>query len=103
MVDDNPRDPQVIYRVLVELERRIGQCSEELRPQLATALDGAYNRTWRVAPLARLRLFEVRLDSLGNTVIESKVTATTSPKLRVRVGALGNGSDDQDDDEDDTP
>jgi hypothetical protein len=96
VADDSVREPRVLYNLLVELERRLGQCSEELRPQLAAALNEAYSQAWRVAPLDRLRLFEVQLDVIEGKVIESKATATTSPALRVTVGAPRIGLDGDD-------
>lgn len=92
--EDNDEDPRLLYAVLLELERRIPQSSEALRPALAAALNGIYNQAWKVPPLDRLRLFEVVLDVNEGSVIESKATATVTPRLTVQIGK-GADEDDQ--------
>jgi hypothetical protein len=88
LAEDSDREPRLLYALLLELERCVGQCSEELRPSLAAALNDAYNRSWGIPPLDQLRLFEVLLDVNEEYVIESKATATLEPGLKVRVGKL---------------
>jgi len=88
MAEDSDREPRLLYALLLELERCVGQCSEELRPPLAAALNDAYNQSWRIPPLDQLRLFEVLLDVNEEYVLESKATASIEPELRVRVGKL---------------
>ena len=91
LAEDDDGEPRLLYSVLLELERRVSQCSEELRLALAAALNDAYSRAWKVPPLDRLRLFEVLLDVNEGAVVESKATATLEPQLTVRVGR---GADD---------
>src|SRR5262249_24852154 len=88
MAEDSDREPRLLYALLLELERYVGQCSEELRPPLAAALNDAYNQSWRIPPLDQLRLFEVLLDVNEEYVLESKASASIEPELRVRVGKL---------------
>jgi hypothetical protein len=84
---DDPDNPRFLYRVIVELERRIGNCSETLRPRLAVALDEACRGAWSVPSLDRLRLFPVSLDEFEGVQLESKVTPLGADgPLRVRVG-----------------
>jgi len=93
LAEDNDEDPRFLYAVLLKLERRIPQSSEALRPALAAAMNGIYNRAWKVPPLDRLRLYEVLLDVNEGSVIESKATATVTPRLTVQVGR---GADEDD-------
>jgi hypothetical protein len=93
LTEDDNDEPRLLYAVLLELERRVPQSSEALRPALAAALNAIYSRAWRVPPLDRLRLFEVMLDVNEGSVIESKATATVSPLAVL----LGRGADDDDD------
>jgi hypothetical protein len=95
LAQDSDHDPQLLYALLLELEKCVGQCSEELRPPLAAALNEAYNRSWGIPPLDQLRLFEVLLDINEEYVLESKATATLDPQLGVRVGKLALDDDDQ--------
>lgn len=84
---DDPDNPEILYRVIVELERRIGSCSEALRPRLAVAFDQACRDAWSVPSLDRLRLFRVKLDEVEeSTQLESKVVPMRTDPLRVRVG-----------------
>lgn len=94
LTEDDNDEPRLLYSVLLELERRIPQSSDALRPALAASLNAIYGRAWKVPPLDRLRLFEVMLDVNEGSVIESKATATIVPPLTVR---LGKGADDDDD------
>jgi hypothetical protein len=93
LAEDIDREPRLLYALLLELEKCVGQCSEELRPPLAAALNDAYNQSWGIPPLDQLRLFEVLLDVNEEYVIESKVTATVDPRLSVRVGKLALGDE----------
>jgi hypothetical protein len=95
---DSGRGTRLLYEFLLELERCLGQCSDELRPRLAAALNNAYSRSWREPPLDRLRLFEIFLDPIEGEVIESKATVTALDPLRVRVGKTNFGIDDDEDD-----
>jgi hypothetical protein len=78
-------EPDLLYSTLVELERWVPRTSQELRPRLTNAVASMYERTWKVAPLDRLRLFPVELDIAEGVKLESKVSVTPSP-WRVRVG-----------------
>ena len=93
LAEDSDREPRLLYALLLELERCVCQCSEELRPPLAAALNDAYNQSWGIPPLDQLRLFDVQLDVNEGQVIESKATATLDPRLSVRLGKLELGDE----------
>lgn len=95
LTDEDDQDPQFLYKVMLELELRLPQTSDALRPPLAAALNQLYTQAWRVPPLDRLRLFEVMLDPGKGSLLESTATATAGPPLNVRLG----GATDDDDDE----
>jgi len=97
---DSQRGTRLLYALLLELERSLTQCSDELRPQLAAALNGAYSRSWHEPPLDRLRLFGVQLDEAGTVIIESKATVTSLDPLRAEVGSNNFGVDDDEGDKD---
>ena len=83
---DDDAAPRWLYEVLVEVERRRGRCSEQLRPRLAGALTALYAGTWRVPALDRLKLFPVALSPSEGEVVESKVTVESTLPLQVTVG-----------------
>jgi molecular chaperone DnaK (HSP70) len=93
LTEDSDDNPQLLYAVLLDLERRVPQSSEALRSALAVALNDIYSRAWKVPPLDRLRLFKVMLDVNEEYVMESKATATLTPGLTVQ---LGRGADEDD-------
>lgn len=85
-VADARREPELLYAVLLRLERELPARSQPLRSWLADRLHDCYDRTFAVPGLDGLQLFPVELDPVsGSHELPSRIEATQLSPLRVAM------------------
>lgn len=99
--EQEDRDPALLYAVLVELEKRVGGCSDTLRRRLSTGIHRAYQQAWTTPALDMLRIFPVTLDAIEGTVVESKVKVFDPYAIEVGTHRIALGDEDDEHDEGD--